>query len=131
MCGLKKAGSVNSRGVPKHSFGVMISFYLALAAAVAVPTDGATTDPTVEQIVMRVDYSDLELRTLAGQSEFRRRVRHAEAKACDDGPGPKTQAVWRQIFACKQLARREASRAIERATAGAALAGNSPGIPKL
>lgn len=109
----------------------MISLYLALAASLAAPIEGANMDPTVEQIVLKVDFGDLELGTAAGRSELRRRLRHAEAKACDDGTGPKTQAVWRQIFACKQLARQEASRVIEKATAGAALAGNSPDIPKL
>jgi UrcA family protein len=109
----------------------MISLALALAASLSAPPAGASPDPIAEQIVQRVDYGDLDLGTTAGKSEFRRRVRQAQSRVCDQEPGPKTQSAWREIFACKERARLEASRAIERANQAVAVASNSRPAPDL
>ena len=109
----------------------MISFVLALAAAAMAPSAGASPDPTAEQIAMRVDFGDLDLATSAGKKEFLRRVRHAQSRACDQDPGPKTQMAWREIFACKERAQLEASRAIDNAAGGVAVASKERDVPEL
>lgn len=127
----KKAGTVNSGGLRRHNIQSMISLTLALAASLMAPPAGAVPDPNVEQIELRVDYGDLDLGTAAGKAEFLRRMRHAQSSACDREPGPKTQSAWRQVFACKERARVEASRAIERANEAVAVASNSRTAPDL
>jgi UrcA family protein len=109
----------------------MISIVLAVAASFIAPPAGVLPDPNVEQIELRVDYGDLNLGTPAGRTEFMRRVRHAQSTACDREPGPKTQSAWQQVFTCKERARVEASRAIERANEAVAVASSARPAPDL
>jgi UrcA family protein len=109
----------------------MISIVLAIAAAAIAPPAGAVPDPNYEYVELRVDYGDLDLGTASGRREFLRRVRHARSAACDAEPGPKTQSAWQQVYDCKERARIEASRAIERAEGAVAVASNAHPAPDL
>jgi UrcA family protein len=107
----------------------MITLYLALAASTAAPLD-RQTDLASEQNVVRVDFGDLNLNSRAGQAKLRHRLDRAASRACDDGSGPKTLSMWRQVEMCREHARTEASREIERVT-GTAVATNDREVPKL
>ena len=108
----------------------MMSIFLALAAAAASPASDGLSNGATEQVVLRVDHGDLDLRTPAGREALKRRLYDAGSRACDEGSGPKAQFLWQRIATCRATARAEADRVIEQTTQSM-LAANERDLPDL